>query len=142
MHEDTKAAAATAQAFRSAYETAAAAIRSKHGSGPPPLAPSETIGREISGQRLDVTSWLTQTIEQLTSAAPAPTAGTGGALIIGHDPGMSWLLADLLHAGGRLRRGRDIPGLASAELMGMKRHRGHWQPTWALTPLRPKTSSP
>jgi hypothetical protein len=135
LDEDTKAATATAQAFRSAYERAAAAIKREYGDGPPPLAPLEPIGREVSGQRQDVMPWLDKTVGRLTGAIPVPGEQTGAALIIGHDPGMSWLLAQLLHpSGNRFRRGRDVPALARAELMGMRWQRGRWQPMWALTP--------
>jgi hypothetical protein len=134
--EDTEAAIATARAFRSAYEQTAYEVKTKYGVSPPPLAPIEDMGcRELSAQTRNPDRWIKKTIDELTKAHPAPAQGQGATLVIGHDPGMSCLLTTLLYPNGRKTgRNRDVPGLARAELLGLRQCGEDWRPMWALTP--------
>jgi hypothetical protein len=135
LHEDTEAALATAEAFRSAYEQTADAIKTEYGHGPPPLAHMTAIGRNLSAYDSHPDQWTNKTVTRLTKAGPAPHRGKGAALIIGHDPGMSGLLTRLLHHNvPKARRYHDVPGLTRAELLGLRWGGRYWQPVWALTP--------
>lgn len=134
LHEHTEAAEATALAFQSAYQQTASAMETEYGYGPPPLARMEAIGRNVSAYINDPRPWAKATIERLTSNDSRP-AQEKGALIIGHDPGMSYLLSTLLHRNApRVGRYRDVPGLARAELICLRSDGRHWRPMWALTP--------
>jgi len=134
LHERTEAALATALAFRSAYEQTSDAIKTEYGHGPPPLAHITAIARNLSAYVSDPDPWAEDTITLLTEAGPAPDRGKAGALIIGHDPGMSSLLTTLLVRNvPRARRYRDVPGLSRAELLGLKWDGRYWKPMWALT---------
>jgi phosphohistidine phosphatase SixA len=133
-HERTEAAEATALAFRSAYQQTADAIEAEYGCGPLPLARAEAIGRNMSAYISDPDLWAEATIKRLTSNDSKPTQGKG-ALIIGHDPGMSCLLTTLLRRNApRVGRYRDVPALARAELLCLRSNGRHWRPMWALTP--------
>ena len=133
--EDTEAAVATAQAFRSAYAQTAHKIKTKYGGGPPPLATMDIGRRELSAQTRNPNPWIDKTICELNKAHPAPDQVKAATLIIGHDPGMSCLLTELLYRNARrFGRNRDIPGLARAELLGLRQSGGRWRPMWALTP--------
>ena len=134
LHEHTEAAEATALAFQSAYQQTADAIETEYGYGPPPLARMEAIGRNVSAYISDPSLWAKATMEWLTSNDSRP-AQEKGALIVGHDPGMSYLLGTLLHRNApRVGRYRDVPGLARAELLCLRSDGRHWRPMWALTP--------
>jgi phosphohistidine phosphatase SixA len=134
LHERTEVALVTALAFQSAYEQTADAIRTEYGHGPPPLAHMAAIGRNLPAYVSDPDPWAKDTITLFTKAGHAPDRGEGAVLIIGHDPGMSCLLATLLACNvPRARRYRDVPGLARAELIGLKRDGRYWKPVWALT---------
>jgi phosphohistidine phosphatase SixA len=134
-HEHTDAAYATALAFRSAYEQTADAIKTEYGQGPHPLAGMQDIGRDPSAYASDPSRWANARIELLTQVGPAPAQGKGAALIIGHDPGMGYLLTTLLRLNApRIRRYRDVPALTRAELIALRWDRRYWLPMWALTP--------
>jgi len=134
LHERTEVALVTALAFQSAYEQTAEAIKTEYGHGPPPLAHMTAIRRNLPAYVSKRDPWVEGTIKRLTMAGPAPDRGEGAALIIGHDPGMSCLLTTLLARNvPRARRYRDVPGLARAELLGLRRNGRNWQPVWALT---------
>lgn len=134
VHENTKQARATAQALTEAFEQTAAALEQTHGERPPPLPSMVPIGREVPSQALDATFWLQDTVEILTAAAVKPPNVRGAALIVGHEPGMSWLVTHLLGIGrSALQRRPDVPALARAELLALQRRGNRWQPMWALT---------
>jgi phosphohistidine phosphatase SixA len=133
-HEHTEAAEATALAFRSAYQQTADAIEAEYGCGPLPLARMEVIGRNMSAYISNPGLWAEDMIKRLTSNDSRPAQGKG-ALIIGHDPGMSCLLTTLLHHNApKVGRYRDVPALARAELLCLRSNGRHWRPMWALTP--------
>jgi phosphohistidine phosphatase SixA len=134
LHEHTEVAEATALAFQSAYQQTADAIEAEYGCGPLPLAHMEAIDRNMSAYINDPGLWAETTIKRLTSNDSRPTQGKG-TLIIGHDPGMSYLLTTLLHRdASKVGRDRDVPGLARAELLCMRSNGRRWRPMWALTP--------
>jgi phosphohistidine phosphatase SixA len=135
-HEHTKAAQATAKAFRGAYEQKAYAIKSDYGAGPPSLAPMrDRCCRELSAQVRNPDSWIDDTVKLLAANAPRDAERKDAALIIGHDPGMSLLLTRLLYPKGpKAGRNRDVPGLARAELLGLRWDGVQYRPIWALTP--------
>ncbi len=134
LHEHTEVAEATALAFQSAYQQTADAIEAEYACGPLPLAHMEAIDRNMSAYINDPGLWAETTIKRLTSNDSRPTQGKG-ALIIGHDPGMSYLLTTLLHRNApKVGRDRDVPGLARAELLCLRSNGRRWRPMWALTP--------
>jgi hypothetical protein len=135
-YEETKPARATAQAVAESYEVAAMALMEEaQGERPPPLPNLVPTGREVPSQVLDAGCWLDDTVRMLTAATVNPPNAAAAALIVGHEPGMSWLVACLLGIGkGRLRRRPDVPALARGELLALQRRGHRWQPVWALSP--------
>lgn len=132
--EQTNAATATAAAVQAGYERTAVALGAKYGERPQSLPAMQPIGREVSCQVADPSEWLTDTKGKLRASHSEPTTAQCAALIVGHDPGMSWLLWHLLRTGrGRIRRLPDVPSLDRAELVALRKDRSRWQPVWALT---------
>ncbi|BCJ48261.1 hypothetical protein GCM10010168_26210 [Actinoplanes ianthinogenes] len=125
LHEETNAATATAREVRDGFERTASALRARYGDGPPSLPALKAVGREVSCQERYPQAWLKKMTTTLTGQGPACAA-----LIVGHDPGMSWLLTDLLARRGRLP---DVPGLGRAELVALRGDGRRWEPMWALT---------
>ena len=136
VHEDSAAAAATAEALATAYKKTAGALAADYDERPDPLGARERWFRGLSGQATaaEVKVWLTEMEGRLTE--PVRTELEQAAvLLVGHEPGMSRLVSHL--QGRRLFRRPDVPALARAELLALRRHGKRWQPLWALTP-RPK----
>lgn len=120
--------------------------------GPDSLGSRIAVGREFPALTANPSNWLKKTYKAVVegdlgsgsqressepgkeSAEPSAEPGKESAvLLVGHDPGMSLLVAHLLKQGrGWSRRG--IPSLARSELIALHRKGKRWQPLWALTP--------
>lgn len=131
LYEPTKAAKATARAVAKAHDSMAANLQQEHGRRRPALPASTPLcRREVPGLERDAGVWLQRTRNDLLAKADNPSKDTiPVVLLIGHEPGMSWLIQDLLSD-------RHFPTLARSELLALHREiaNGKWKAVWALTP--------
>lgn len=136
LHEKSPACRATVLTLSDAYHGTCRALESSQGSSPPKLPPPEPLEAPVSPYEGTPQGWVEKTKGKLTELV-VPDKHEGAVLIVGHDPGMNWLLQSLMQGSRPWRRrwlASVIPGLDRAELIALYRCPGGWTPRWALTP--------
>lgn len=150
--EDSPACFATAQALVEAYNTTRRQLGCR-GTDMPRLPRLEVLGLSVSAyvpvgspkrrkaartahagiEPISRKQWLESTKDEMHVTNDHEITPGSAVLLIGHDPGMSWLLDSLLK-GTRRRHSFMVPGLARSELIALRGNGRHWIPSWALTP--------
>jgi phosphohistidine phosphatase SixA len=133
LHEKSPACLATALALVEGYNKARQELRHL-GRDVPPLPEMEVFDTSSSpyADPKDRKTWLETT--RTTFVEPGQNSVPSSAvLLIGHEPGMSWLVDSLLR-GKRRRHFFFVPSLGRAELLALNLHKRRWIPVWALTP--------
>jgi phosphohistidine phosphatase SixA len=137
LHEKSPACSAIVLTLSDAYHRTRRALQNAQGNPPPALPPSELLEGPVSPYKNTPKTWVKEIKGKLAEHVVVTDGHEGAVLIVGHDPGMNWLLQSLME-GSRLWRRRwltsMVPGLDRAELIALCRCRGGWTPHWALTP--------